>query len=558
MEEEEDQLDCISLITITLQQAAQLLEVCGPAANARQAGAAGSSETPPGVSRGDAASQPAAAGGGGAAGADDVRGHLLGLMVTAAKHARRLAEELEAMPLHHGGEQEQQTPVGAWASKLVDARRATGLLHSCLVALWPVLQEERRAGGSSGGGGSGSSGGSGVGGCPCCGSSSPALAEAASFGLRCGFALASQMLHHLAHHLWTAQGSSGGRQGAAGAALPADEATHVAEAGAYMMDVVSAFAGSSCFAWRQLLAAQPQRLAAACCEVLAAAASAGAKAGAGGDPDRYGPLTLVAFVRLAQAVGRSVLKLAALEDLRPYVRAWLAPRAVAESMDEEGRRGGGGSGDGGGDGGGATAVAAAAYSAELLAGGGAGWSEGVVDDEAMAVMVGSMPFYGGLLHRVRQAAATGSGAQGESGGDGDRAYDEAVAAAARQLEDRSSMLVSILLGQPGPESMQGAREQLRRTRRQAGSGGGGVAGPKAALPPALGGDAIKAMCQRVRVCGNPACGNFARCAEAQLTLQRCGGCVRVRYCGADCQRAHWRGAHKEECKELQKRQQQQD
>ncbi len=52
------------------------------------------------------------------------------------------------------------------------------------------------------------------------------------------------------------------------------------------------------------------------------------------------------------------------------------------------------------------------------------------------------------------------------------------------------------------------------------------------------------------VCGNPRCGNFGGHCKGALSLKQCGGCRAVRYCGADCQRAHWRAGHKAECKLL--------
>ncbi len=55
---------------------------------------------------------------------------------------------------------------------------------------------------------------------------------------------------------------------------------------------------------------------------------------------------------------------------------------------------------------------------------------------------------------------------------------------------------------------------------------------------------------RLRVCGNPRCSNFAGRSEGDLPLKQCGGCRAVRYCGAACQRAHWREGHRAECKEL--------
>ncbi len=71
----------------------------------------------------------------------------------------------------------------------------------------------------------------------------------------------------------------------------------------------------------------------------------------------------------------------------------------------------------------------------------------------------------------------------------------------------------------------------------------GVLPPPLTLPPSRQG-----ALPRLRVCGNPWCGNFAEECEGALPLKQCGGCRAVRYCGADCQRAHWRAGHKADCK----------
>ena len=44
----------------------------------------------------------------------------------------------------------------------------------------------------------------------------------------------------------------------------------------------------------------------------------------------------------------------------------------------------------------------------------------------------------------------------------------------------------------------------------------------------------------------------ARCgaSSAQSRLKLCSGCRAVRYCSAACQQAHWRAAHRAECKAL--------
>ncbi|PNH07420.1 hypothetical protein TSOC_006126 [Tetrabaena socialis] len=55
----------------------------------------------------------------------------------------------------------------------------------------------------------------------------------------------------------------------------------------------------------------------------------------------------------------------------------------------------------------------------------------------------------------------------------------------------------------------------------------------------------------LRLCGNPACRNFAGPAEADLPLRKCSGCKAVRYCGVGCQGQHWReGGHREACARL--------
>ncbi len=73
----------------------------------------------------------------------------------------------------------------------------------------------------------------------------------------------------------------------------------------------------------------------------------------------------------------------------------------------------------------------------------------------------------------------------------------------------------------------------------------GALPPPLALPPRRQG-----ALPRLRVCGNPRCGSFAQKGEGALPLKQCGGCRAVRYCGAECQKAHWRDGHKAECKEL--------
>ncbi len=486
-------------------------------------------------------SKPGAAGGGeaGEDGAGDVREQVVGLAVTAAKRARQLVGELEALPLPGAEAQQGQGQERRWLVSVLGAGQVLDLLQTYMAAIASALSVEARARGSGGSSSSGGGGGGGGGGFL------PAVEEAAAFALRCGCALATQLMHHLTHY-FAGQGGRGGgggrgRAGAGAGPLPRAEATRLVEAGAQMLNMVNLFASlpPACVSWRQLLATQPQQLTAVCCEVLTAAgpgAGAAGRGGGGGD----GVLKPIAYQRIACGVGCSIIMLATREELRPYVRAWLAPRVVAAE--------------------GASSGGAASYAAALAAGGEAGWADGVVDDEAMVLMAGAKPVYAGLLHQVRQAARAstargGGGGRGGSRGRGDDMDDFslAVLVSAGTLQDPQRFAMSSHVAQPGPTT-QKVRQDLEQERARAGGGGsgGGAGKPRAALPPALGGDTVAVPYRRVRVCGNPGCGNFAGAAEAGLELKQCGGCKAVRYCGADCQRAHWRGPHKQECKDLQR------
>jgi len=61
------------------------------------------------------------------------------------------------------------------------------------------------------------------------------------------------------------------------------------------------------------------------------------------------------------------------------------------------------------------------------------------------------------------------------------------------------------------------------------------ASPTAAAPPSP---------DRCTHCGASA----ADLARDDRKLRRCSRCQRVRYCGRECQRAHWRAGHKAECR----------
>jgi hypothetical protein len=43
------------------------------------------------------------------------------------------------------------------------------------------------------------------------------------------------------------------------------------------------------------------------------------------------------------------------------------------------------------------------------------------------------------------------------------------------------------------------------------------------------------------------CASCGRGCEKGLRLKPCSRCRNVVYCGNECQRAHWKGGHKESC-----------
>jgi hypothetical protein len=54
-------------------------------------------------------------------------------------------------------------------------------------------------------------------------------------------------------------------------------------------------------------------------------------------------------------------------------------------------------------------------------------------------------------------------------------------------------------------------------------------------------------------CNNPGCSNLAKAGEQSMVSGKgckCSGCQVARYCGKDCQKAHWK-QHKPVCKMLQ-------
>lgn len=62
------------------------------------------------------------------------------------------------------------------------------------------------------------------------------------------------------------------------------------------------------------------------------------------------------------------------------------------------------------------------------------------------------------------------------------------------------------------------------------------------------------MSQKLRSCSNPTCGNTESKFGIHLEnneigeFKNCSRCKATCYCSKDCQIAHWRNGHKQECK----------
>ncbi len=54
--------------------------------------------------------------------------------------------------------------------------------------------------------------------------------------------------------------------------------------------------------------------------------------------------------------------------------------------------------------------------------------------------------------------------------------------------------------------------------------------------------------------GEPGERRCSHCGKAAQNLKKCSGCRQVRYCNAECQRAHW-PQHKKDCRGLAKQDQ---
>ncbi len=146
----------------------------------------------------------------------------------------------------------------------------------------------------------------------------------------------------------------------------------------------------------------------------------------------------------------------------------------------------------------------------------------------------------------RAAGARDGGGVGGGSGVGEEAFREAARALVAEL-------TRLFFGAEAlPPSLQAQRGKAQLGERQVeqGDANGGAEGGVDGRGEVWGweGVLVEVEVEAPRVCGNPECVNFEGDAEGALKFRRCGGCGAVRYCGADCQRAHWRAGHREECR----------
>ncbi len=275
----------------------------------------------------------------------------------------------------------------------------------------------------------------------------------------------------------------------------------------------------------QLLACQPHRLLAAACALAAAL------------PDT--PPVSKYRNWLCMLVPGLVAMLASHEALSSRVRGWLAPRPAAAG----GSAPGGGGGGGGSSSGSGPDPCAGCLAAPVMS--------------VVRVALQRMPSYAAHAEALVVAAEgrAGGGAGGRSAGgasEADGGFRRFAAAVAERIWERvdksqpggfedvpmpdGTLPTLLLMREGGAWSMQ----QPPPPRAQS-----EPLPPPLELPPSRAG-----VLPRLRMCGNPRCSNFEQKSEGALPLKQCGGCRAVRYCGAECQRAHWREGHKAECKEL--------
>ncbi len=453
-------------------------------------------------------------------GGGEAAGPQLGLLLTLSKRATMVARALEAGAGAGEGEGAgaQQQWVGRAAEVLAVMTAAAGSLEGCVRERVAAKAAVRAAAATGRGTGDG-------GGEECIDEVQEALALAA----RAASCLAAALAWRLATEMGTGAAAAGGPTAARDWA--AWQAGTRAVCGV-LACALRWWCDPPLLPPAQLLLCQPHRLLAAACTLAAALPVKTKKLG-------KHKQRLCALVASAAAV------LASHVTLSGRARGWLAPppAAAATSNDDSGS----------GDGGGSQGSQGVEHEADPCAGCLAAPLLALVRQAA-----GTAPSYAAHTAALLRAAGGGEGtAAGEADG-GFRRFAAAVAEAMVADSCRDAQPRGEFNEVPMPD---GSSPSTLLHGESEGDGARGVppvppppppaSAPPGALPPPLAlPPSRQGALPRLRVCGNSGCGNFAEESEGALPFKQCGGCRAVRYCGADCQRAHWREGHRAECKML--------
>ncbi len=474
--------------------------------------------------------------GSGGAGGGRRSGHQLGMLYTLSKGAAVLARELDGLSGAAAGagstrgqpgrRQETRARLLDWAARVLIA---LNMVMECMkpetlqrIGEANGSEEEEEASGGEDGGDDVAWGWDAV----CVDEVQEALALAA----RAASNLAASLAWALAADL-TAATAAAEREGTAAVQLSSEQTTGVAAVCGVLRDAAQWWRRPLLLPPAQLLACQPQRLLAAACALAAVL-----------PPD---PLNLK--TRLGVWLASTVVVMAAHRTLSGRVRSWMAPGAAATNAAA------------------AAAPVSVDSSVTMVASG-----DAVVDTcggclaaplqyavrHTAGVAVGYVVLMLALLKIAAGEVEAKAGVPCcEGGRDATGEVDGGFQQCAAIMAERVAR----------SHDGRGPRDQIEHRQLPDGSfpidlldreqqGAGGPPPPLAppgALPPPL---ALPPRRQgalpRLRVCGNPRCGNFAERSEGALPLKQCGGCRAVRYCGAECQRAHWREGHRAECKAL--------
>ncbi len=502
--------------------------------------------TPPAVAGASCSSAAGVAGedsGSGGPGGGRRSGHQLGMLYTLSKGAAVLARELDGLSpsdaARASGDRSTQGQPGRPQEvrpRLLDWA-ATELMALHIVMGCVQREMLRRTGEAHGSEEEGDSGGEDEGEQAAWGWDAVCtdeVHEALALAARAASNLAAPLAAELAADLAAAAAVGGGPSAVQ---LSPEQMLRVAWVGDLLIDVARWWRPPLLLPPAQLLACQPHRLLAATCALAAVL------------PTTTDPLKLK--TRLGVRLPSTVVAMAGHKTLSGQVRNWMTPRAAAT-----------------------TAAAAAAPLVPVPAGSStAAAASGEASVDACGGCLAAplqhavrhtasgvaAPYAAQVLALLKIAAGEVEAKAGvpcceggrDATGEADGGFQQCAAGMAAEIVEGGGGQGStgVLEQLPLPD---GSLAMDLLDREQQGAGGKPPPlGPPSALPPPL---ALPPRRQgalpRLRVCGNPRCGNFAERSEGALPLKQCGGCRAVRYCGAECQRAHWREGHKAECKAL--------